>query len=151
MLYRVNPKWRTRARAQKGATCKLTTKVDCAKRRKKRRYMWTLNRIQSKLRRMTGDVHLMCAQRRAVHVRACAQHLCTALVPTISLHLMQHLCAALFFQCSRLCISRFSRMCAALVHSTCADNFFALDAAFVRRTFFPVQQASYIALHRTVW
>ena len=43
-----------------------------------------------------------------------------------------------------------SRMCAALVHSTCADNFFALDAAFVRRTFFPVQQASYIALHRTV-
>ena len=72
------------------------------------RYMWTLNRIQSKLRRMRGDVHLMCAQRRAVHVRAWAQHLCTALVPTISLHLMQHSCAALFFQCSRLRISRFT-------------------------------------------
>ncbi len=43
-----------------------------------------------------------------------------------------------------------SRMSAALVHSTCADNFFALDAAFVRSTFSPVQQASYIALHKAV-
>jgi hypothetical protein len=31
----------------------------------------------------------------AVYVRAWVQHLCTALVSTIALHLMQHLCAAL--------------------------------------------------------
>ncbi len=75
--------------------------------------------------------------------------MCTAPAPTIALHLMQHLCAALASSAAgfvyratqdRLIGGRKNEkkfiMSAALVHSTCADNCFALDAAFVCSTCF---------------
>ena len=50
---------------------------------------------------------IMCAKRQAVHVRAWAQHLCTALVPTIDLHFVDAAFVhSTCFQCSGLRISR---------------------------------------------